>query len=303
MKMLRKPLNIPRFMMTQTPRVYHNCPPKNVNYLRLRCSLVKCSHARSIRLPSFSRQFATQPQVSVKVGIVGRVRQFLRDNPFTRFSLILCAVILTLSIGFEYFTKMKKKKLPAVVSLPPAVGHFVVERVSELETLKKALNAGRRRGGAIVYITGPSGSGKSVLAYQYAKQFSEKSSGGFTRSLKLTLLYLNGSTEDQLESTLRQAALNVGLKESDLDTSSDGGSDLNRLSAISRALWSKLTSNKVPWLIVVDDLHSEVYPTFAAAFTSTEEERDWTRGGVIVTTQGPLPDDVREETKMYLTHK
>ena len=204
-------------------------------------------------------------------------------------------------MGFEYFTKMKKKKLPAVVSFPPSVGHFVVERKSDLEALKKKLNAARRQGSAVVYVTGPSGSGKSMLAYQYAKQFSEESSGGFRRSLKLTLLYLNGSTGDQLESTLRQAALNAGLKESDIR----GGENESqaRLSAISRALWSKLTANKVPWLIVVDDLHSEVYPAFAAAFTSTDEERDWGRGGVVVTTRGPLPDDVREETKMYLTHK
>lgn len=292
--MLRQSLRIARSVTTPPARVYHVCVPKSGSCIQFHCALC---HPRQL----LSRRFVTQPQAPVKVGIIGRVRQFLRNNPFTRFSLILCGVVLTLSVGFEYFAKMKKKKLPAVVSFPPTVDHFVVERKSDLEALEKKLNAARRRGSVVVYVTGPSGSGKSVLAYQFAKQFSEKSSGGFTRSLKLTLLYLNGSTGEQLESTLRQAALNVGLKESDLR---GGENDSHaRLSAISRALWSKLTAIKVPWLVVVDDLHSELYPAFDAILTSPGEERDWGRGGVIVTTQGPLPDDVPEETKMCLTNK
>lgn len=239
---------------------------------------------------AFCRASSTiAPAQSQRLGMVRKVQKFLQDNPFTKFSLILCAVIFGLSFVYESYNKMKKKKLPEVVLLPPRVGHYTAERTTEMAAIEQKLRALRKRGSVILFIIAPSGAGKTELASQYASHFVEKNSSWLRfRSLKPTILFLDGSTADLFERTLKEAAFSLGLKKDDFIAPQESQEDPHaQLLAVSKALQTKLASNRIPWLVVVDNLRNETLPTFMATFEG-DAEWEWGNGTVVVTSQeGP----------------
>ena len=61
---------------------------------------------------------------------------------------------------------------------------------------------------------------------------------------------------------------------------------------------AKLTSNKLPWLIVLDNLKEETLPGFVAAFVSNQW--DWGQGSMIVTIRDTPPSDCPPESRMHI---
>ncbi len=205
-------------------------------------------------------------------------------------------MVLSVSLAFEFYKKVKKNKAPEVILMPPRVGHFTVQRTNHIAAIGKKIAALRKHasGTAIVYLVGPSGIGKSEVAFQYAEEFASDDESGLLKTQRPVVLFLNGATPGLFETTLREAAMSVGVKDDAFASGKEPSGQ--RLSATAEALRSKLRVSKQSWLIVVDNLRSDVLPGFRAIFTSgskarrlpdTGTEWDWNRGAVLVTTQGP----------------
>ena len=241
-------------------------------------------------------QMTSSPQLTV----LQRAGKFLRDNPFTRFSLILCAIVLCLSVGIDFYNRAKKRRIPEVMVYPPRVGHYTVKRSTEISAIEQRLRTLKRRGCSILYIEGMSGAGKTELAYQFVQHFVSKSSKWLgLRSVKPTVLYMNGTSEGLLEVSMREAAFSLGLKEHDFNPADQSDPTVcTRVATLASALHSKLTSNKLPWLIVVDNLSGETLPSFVAAFVSNQW--DWGQGSMVVTTRDTPPSNCPPENRMHI---
>ena len=133
----------------------------------------------------------------------------------------------------------------------------------------------------MVYLVGPPGSGKTELVCQYGKQFIEQTHN-FTyrfRISKPAVLYLNGTSSHQLCVSLQEAALCLGIKRSGFEEE-DGD-----MISLARAVQEKLVANKVPWLIIVDNLTPSAMPTFQSLFHSSDVDWNWGMGHVVVTSR------------------
>ena len=148
--------------------------------------------------------------------------------------------------------------------------------------MQRAAREARKKGGGTVFLVGPPGSGKTEIVCQYGKQFIEQMHN-FTyhfRISKPTVLHLNGSCHDQLHVSLQEAALYLGVK----------GSEFKDIISLGRAVQEKLAINKVPWLIVVDNLTPSALPTFQSLFHSSGLDWDWRMGHVVVTSRHLLTE-------------
>lgn len=235
--------------------------------------------------------------------VLKRAQKFIQDNPFTKFSLALCAIVLGLSVAVELYNRFKKKKIPVVIVYPPKVGHYTVERTNEVVEIGRKLRAFRHSVNCpILYVTGAAGTGKTELVCQFVDYFTETSSKWFgLRSVKPTVLYFNGRNEQVLKISVREAALSLGLKDSDL-TLSDSVSSGDVLHDTLSAIHKKFEANKLPWLIVVDDLDRSIIPTLHSALSSIFIQQ-WRgpRGSVVVTTRSS--DAVPKDCEMTIDQR
>lgn len=216
--------------------------------------------------------------------IYQRTINYFNDYPFVKYSILLCATVLGGSLAFESYSKHKKKLQPQILSLPASVCHATLPRPDELNRLQDAARTAKRKGKGIVYLVGPPGSGKTELVCQYGKQFIEQTHN-FTyrfRILKPTVVYLNGTSTNQLHSSLQEVAMCLGVSGYKLGSN---GSDLISLAS---AVQERLDANKVPWLIIIDNLTPSTIHTFESLFCSNDDlEWNWSMGHVIVTTHQP----------------
>ena len=199
-------------------------------------------------------------------------------------------------MAVESYSKHRKKQLPQVLSLPARVAHPTLERQAELAALRAQVRAVRRWGEGVVYVVGPSGAGKTELACQYGCQFIEQALN-FThrfRVAKPAVLYLDGSSPHLLSLSLREAALSLGVGEESLQVGPHERETLSEKLMLARTLQEKLASNKVPWLIIVDNLTPATQRDAVAIFHAGELEWDWALGHVVATTQGAVPERGKE---------
>ncbi len=258
-----------------------------------RCPPISCPvPSRVLLWPRLQPSRAQSATHSPRPPILQRAVTFLRENPYTRFSLVLCGVVLSFSLAFEFYKKFKRKKVPDAVLMPPRVGHFTVHRSDDLAYITRRVQALRRSSSvpAIVYLVGPSGAGKSELAYQYAEQFAGSAETGWLKPKPPVVLYLNGATAGLFETTLREAAMSMGVRESELALGSVPVGQ--RVASIATAMRAKLSESKQAWLIVVDGLKLEALPVFRSTFCDSgkakatpNDDWDWMQGAVLVTTQ------------------
>ena len=203
------------------------------------------------------------------LNVLQRAHKYVRDNPYTKFSLTICAIVLGLSITVELFKRFKKKKSPTVAIYPPKAGHFTIKRNGLLDEIDGTIKLIRKQKTdfPVLYLTGDPGTGKSELVYQYVTRFINRSSKWFgLRSVCPVVLFVNGSSLDLLESSLKEAAWCLGVKDSDLTMTSSSPSSLGMITTLSSAIRSKLLEVNLPWLMVVDNLSSESIPGYRAAF-------------------------------------
>jgi hypothetical protein len=220
-----------------------------------------------------------------------RTVDYFNNYPFVKYSLLLCGVVLGGSLVFESYSKHKKKLLPQILSLPPRVGHRTLPRPAELGRLREVWRDTRRRGEGVVYVVGPPGSGKTELVCQYGQQFIQQT-GNFMyrfRICKPAVLCLDGSSGTQLQLSLQEAAMCLGIREE--DTQPVGGEEGRDLLVLAKTVETKLRANGVPWLIIVDNLTQETRPVFESVFHSRDLVNwDWRVGHVVVTCRQPPPE-------------
>ena len=220
----------------------------------------------------------TTPTSPVQLSIFQRALKYIRDNPYTKFSLTLCAIVLSLSVAVELGKKYKKKKPVSIVGSMPAVGHYTVQRSSEVTTITnklKSLHNGR--GVPLVFVTGPSGIGKTELVSQYVKVYTESCTKWLgLKSVQPVVLFINGRNKTTFDLSLRDAAISLGLKEGDFD------SEQPLLSRVH----SRLVERNLPWLIVVDGLDDSLVADLTSVVATLPQSSDWnsSTGGVVVTT-------------------
>lgn len=217
---------------------------------------------------------------TVRLGVFQRVRKYVRDNPYTKFSLTLCAIVLGLSVTVELVKKYKTKKPPIIVGSLPTVGHYTVQRSSEVLEISSKLKSLHNHGGGVplMFITGPSGVGKTQLVHQYVRMYTVSCTKWFgLKSVQPIVLFINGRNKKTFDLTLKDAALSLGLKEEEFER--------ERYLLLSQ-VHSKLVQRKLPWLIVVDGLDEGLVSGLVSAVSSLPRSSDWNSpsGGVVVTT-------------------
>lgn len=246
----------------------------------------------------------TTPTNHSQLGIFQRARQYVRDNPYTKFSLTLCAIVLGLSIAVELVKKYKKKKPPSIVGSLPTVGHYTIQRSSQLGSISsklKSLDGNKHRGVPLVFLTGPSGVGKTELVSQYVKLYTASCTKWFgLKSVQPIVLFINGRNKTTFDLSLRDAAVSLGLNETEFD----GGQQQHSspLPILSR-IHLRLVERKVPWLMVVDGLDDKSLISDLTSVvgslphpSSSSSSFDWSSptGGVVVTTATSTPQVPRE---------
>lgn len=227
-----------------------------------------------------------------QLSIFQRARQYIRDNPYTKFSITLCAIVLGLSVALELVKKYKKKKPPSIVGSLPTVGHYTIQRSSEITDLSSKLRSlDNHRGIPLVFVTGPSGVGKTVVVSQYIKVYTASCTKWFgLKSVQPIVLFINGRNQSTFDLSLKDAAVSLGLKETDLEREEQ--------SALFSLVHSRLVERKLPWLIVVDGLDHSLVSDFTSVMSNlpnSSASSDWSspaRGVVVTTTSTP---DVPQE--------
>ena len=240
---------------------------------------------------------------SSQLNIFQRARQYVRDNPYTKFSLTLCAIVLGLSVAIELVKKYKKKKPPSIVGSLPTVGHYTIQRSSEVGSISgklKSLDGSNHRGVPLVFVTGPSGVGKTEVVSQYVKLYTASCTKWFgLKSVQPIVLFINGRNKSTLDLSLRDAAVSLGLNEAEFDREEQRQqSPLSVLSLIH----SKLVEKNLPWLIVVDGLDKESLVSDLSSVVgslpcpSSSTSSDWSSptGGVVITTVAAAPQVPQE---------
>ena len=233
------------------------------------------------------------PTAPVQLTVIQRVQKYVRENPYTKFSLTLCAIVLALSIAVEVGKKFKRKKPLSIVGSLPVVGHYTVQRPSEVADITKKLKLLRKAGGfPHVYVTGAPGVGKSELVTQYVKIFTQSCSKWFgLKAVQPVVLFVNGKNKMTFDQSLREVAISLGLKEGE-----------NQQSLLSQ-VHSKLVESKLPWLVVVDGLDDALVSDFTSALASLSQpaaDQTSQSGAVVVTTTSSL---VPQENQLALKER
>ena len=246
----------------------------------------------------------TTPINSSQLNIFQRAQKYVRDNPYTKFSLTLCAIVLGLSVAIELVKKYKKKKPPSIVGSLPTVGHYSIQRSSEVGSISgklKLLDGSNHRGVPLIFVTGPSGVGKTEIVSQYVKLYTALCTKWFgLKSVQPIVLFINGRNKLTFDLSLRDAAVSLGLNEAEFDREDQlQQSSLPILSQIH----SKLVEKKLPWLIVVDGLDEESLVSDLSSVVgslpcpSSSASSDWSSptGGVVITTTAAAAPQVPQE--------
>ena len=222
--------------------------------------------------------------------VVRKVGNYINNDPLTKISLIFGGGLLAFLLLLEFLTSLKKKKPIWTVNRPPKAMHGVVKLSNEIDSISQTIKALQQQSGLpVLFLTGPSGVGKTHLAYQYTEEFTTRNSLHLWLSGKPVVLFVDGSNEDQLLLTLREAAFSLGIKlEKRHDNPAFPAGQERRHSClvVAEALKSNLNSSKVPWLMVVNDLGSSC----SDILDSLQEGLEGTKNGaLLVTAQSFFP--------------
>ena len=263
-----------------SPPITRRCPLS----LRSPCS----THSQLTSSHIQARCYAKAPPTSLQQRtIFQRVQQYIRENPYTKFSLTVCAIVLGLSVAVEMGKKYKRKRPPNIHGSLPTVGHFTVQRSSEVARIADKVKSVCRSGGfPFVCVTGPPGVGKSELASQYVKAFTESCYKWFgLKPVKPVVLFINGRTRTTFDLSLKEAGLSLGLRDGDFDMEQ----------SVLSLVHTRLVESKLPWLVVMDGLEDDLTTELMKDLASLPRSHDQSATGavVITTTSSHVPEENR----------
>lgn len=214
------------------------------------------------------------------IWIVRKAINYINNDPLTKISLIFGGGLLTFLLFLEFLTSLKKKKPISTVTRPPKAMHTLIKLSDEIDSIGRAVKALQQQSGLpVLFVTGSPGVGKTHLAYQYTEEFTNRGSFSIWLYGKPAVLYIDGSDEEQMLQSLREAAFSLGAK---LVREQDSPAFEGQQScvAVAEALKSKLSAGKVPWLMVVDNLDERC----AAMLDCLQEGLEGTQKGMVLVT-------------------
>ena len=219
--------------------------------------------------------------------LVRRVGNYINNDPLTKISLIFGGGLLAFLLLLEFLTSLRKKKPVSTQTRPPKVMHSVIKLSNEIDSIGRAITALHQQSDLpVLFLTGPPGVGKTHLAYQYTEKFTSRASLHLWVSGKPVVLYIDGSNEEQMLLTLREAAFSLGVKLLDDPATSLDKGRRHPCLKIAEALKSKLSGNNAPWLMVVDNLSDGC----SGMLDYLQEGLDGTmKGALLVTSQSFFP--------------
>lgn len=209
-----------------------------------------------------------------------RLASAVRNDPFVKLSASLCALIVGGTLVMELYNRLKRKNSPNVFMLPPVFGHHSIRRESLLAELHKKILKDMSNGlPPILYVTGSPGSGKTELIRQFSNEYGLKKWLGL-RSVPAVVVTVEATSLKTLQLSLCEATNRLGLQPSSSSES------------MFSAVLSRLVSNNVPWLLVLDHVTETTHSVLDTLLKkcALECSPSRTSGAVLITTSLPIPE-------------
>lgn len=215
-------------------------------------------------------------------GLLQRALKMIQNDPFVKLSLSLCVLIVGGTLVMELYNKLKKNTAPTVFMLPFGFAHHSVKRESLLLQLHARLQKLRSQSKSqvpVLYVTGPPASGKTELIRQFCKHYVDISKKWFGyKSVSPVVMCLDAGSPQLLHLSLIEAASNLGLYQP--STTDDAFS----------SILLELSTRKLPWLLVVDNLTGDTKSCFQALTTKYLSKSSHGNGAILVTTNSTLEE-------------
>lgn len=231
-----------------------------------------------------SHRFSTQIEANISKGSAEEAPKSWRENPNLKYWVIGASVIT--GIIYRYVYKEKEKKKLIVKNFPPLPNHKVQMRNSdlhELEQLHKNLKTGSVN---IVHLEGHTGSGKTLLAREFAEKLFNNNEKRFCfLPFNLFVGTVNAASLETLLFDVKRFAVAIGCKTKDwLDRVEEGRafaglSSDEQLHVIVEAVKEKLRANP-HWILILDGLKDE---TILGKLFDQEDKSSWGKGTVLIT--------------------
>lgn len=206
---------------------------------------------------------------------ISRVLAFIRNDPFTRVSIMFGGTVLVVLLIVESFVpKPQKRVKPQMAIFPPRSTHPVIAR-DEVNSLKSLIPSFYSMSPSVAMVTGPSGCGKTELTNQFAHTFIEQCTPRIMRkpSKQPIVLYINGIDDESLSDSTSHCAHVLGVKTEELTNSS--------MTVAMDTILSKLANQKAKWLLIIDNVSNDTRSMLTRAMSSSG--RSYRRGMVLMT--------------------
>ena len=209
---------------------------------------------------------------------ITRVMTFIRNDPFTRVSILFGGTVLVVLLLVESFIpKPQKRVKPQITLLPPSTTHPVVRRTSQLDSMISWLPSFYSTGPTVATVTGPPGCGKTELVYQFAQLFLDLCTPVLMTkpSKRPIVLYIDGSSDESLERSVSFCAHSLGIKIEEFNH--DNGME---------KILMKLADQKAKWLLLIDNVSSDTVTIISNTLEHLSGYK-YRKGTVVMTSADP----------------
>ena len=262
----------------------------SVLYRSFRVTLSKSQR----RLLMDHRQYSENVLQTERYHWIDRLKAFWKGPTFKYWFIGVTAF----SSWIAYYSIKSYKSTRVNINLPmPLPNHFLIDRKHDVSSIFEVLRNNHRVGGKLQYllISGPPGSGKSILAHFVAKELMRKIDWnpiGLPKSH--TSVYLSGDTLKGFLSSLQAFAAELKIRPIDIKNKiNEFGEDLNTIKQCKALLdLIKEKLEKHPnWVIIIDNLQTGSSEDIIAILDELimDSASSWSKGSLILTTDGLYP--------------
>ena len=209
-----------------------------------------------------------------------------------------------------YSLKAYKQTRIDILLLPSLPPHNLVGRNNEVEHCRQLISKEPRIGGKLklISLAGPSGVGKSILAYFFGQRMlADLEWTKLSLPKSKVMVSLKCDSEISLVLSLQAVAAKLQIKPSELRKMADIETELALLpkneqcDALLKSIQDKLSKHP-DWVMLFDNLDAttprEVVHMIKKWFLNTEMAKEWSRGIVILTCDGPILEDMPDVKQM-----